>query len=228
MKTKILIIEDELNIIELIKMNLELSGYDVYSTTTGMDAIIMLKETEPDIILLDLMLPDIDGFDLCKMIRSNHQTESIPIIMVSAKSEEHNKIEGLKIGADDYVTKPFSVAELEARIEAVLRRTEKDSKSVPFKTIHHREISIYREDFLVYVNDNLLDLTPTEFKILDYLLSSKEHVINKDSIFELIGLEKNVESRTVDMHILNIRKKIEEYSDFDYIQTIRGIGYKIK
>lgn len=233
-KSKILVVDDEVNIVELIKMNLEGSGYEVIEAYTGMEAITQTDFFSPDLILLDLMLPDIDGLQVCRMLRKNIKTQDIPIIMVTAKSEEIDKVQGLTIGADDYITKPFGVSELEARIKTVLRRTE-------HKTTHKNQ-DIRNSNILVYkdltldsskyevTQDNMkIEFTVTEFNILKRLMENGDKVSSRESILSLIGADntKN-DNRTLDVHIRNIRKKLEDNEILEYIETVRGIGYKLK
>lgn len=233
-KEKILIVEDEINIVDLIKINLENSGYEVLSSYTGMEAISKIHSDKPDLVLLDLALPDIDGLQICQMIRRNDETKDIPIIMVTARSEEDDKVEGLTMGADDYITKPFGIRELEARIETVLRRYNRktsniegiDSKS---SIIQLRDIKMNLNKHEVTKKDEKIDLTLTEFKILKIIMENRDNVTSRNNLLDEIGIDKsNLESRTLDVHIRNIRKKLEEDLEHEYIETVRGIGYKFK
>lgn len=233
-KSKILVVDDEVNIVELIKMNLEGSGYEVIEAYTGMEAITQTDFFSPDLILLDLMLPDIDGLQVCRMLRKNIKTQDIPIIMVTAKSEEIDKVQGLTIGADDYITKPFGVSELEARIKTVLRRTEHKTTHKN-QDIRNSNILIYKDltlDSIKYevTQDNMkIEFTVTEFNILKRLMENGDKVSSRESILSLIGADntKN-DNRTLDVHIRNIRKKLEDNEILEYIETVRGIGYKLK
>lgn len=233
-KKKVLVVDDEENIVELIRMNLESSGYEVIDAYTGMEAITKTNSFLPDLILLDLMLPDIDGLQICQMLRLNEETKDIPIIMITARSEESDKVQGLGIGADDYVTKPFGIRELEARIKTVLRRTEKsdivkDNISVNTNIINFKDITIDSTKYEVKRNLKNIDLTLTEYKILKLLVENKDRVVPRETLLEEIGVEKTkTDSRSIDVHIRNIRKKLEEDADREYIETIRGIGYRMK
>ncbi len=233
-KKKVLVVDDEENIVELIRMNLESSGYEVIDAYTGMEAITKTNSFLPDLILLDLMLPDIDGLQICQMLRLNEETKDIPIIMITARSEESDKVQGLGIGADDYVTKPFGIRELEARIKTVLRRTEKsdivkDNISVNKNIINFKDINIDSTKYEVKRNLKNIDLTLTEYKILKLLVENKDRVVPRETLLEEIGVEKTkTDSRSIDVHIRNIRKKLEEDADREYIETIRGIGYRMK
>lgn len=233
-KKKVLVVDDEENIVELIRMNLESSGYEVIDAYTGMEAITKTNSLIPDLILLDLMLPDIDGLQLCQMLRLNEQTKDIPIIMITAKSEESDKVKGLYMGADDYITKPFGIRELEARVKTVLRRTDKTDiiKDTTFTNIHilkFRDLIMDSDKYEVKIDNKEIDLTLTEFKILKLLLENNDRVTTRESILDEIGTDKTKnDSRSIDVHIRNIRKKLEEDITSEYIETIRGIGYKLK
>lgn len=233
-KKKILVIDDEENIVELIRMNLEGSGYEVITGYTGMEAITKTNSFLPDLILLDLMLPDIDGLQICQMLKKNQETKDIPVIMITAKSEESDKVEGLSIGADDYITKPFGIRELEARVNTVLRRTErKDSINIealenPY-VLKFKDITIDESKYEVKKKGQLIDLTLTEFRILKLLVENEDRVTTRESILEEISSDKvKSDSRTIDVHIRNLRKKLEEDTESEYIETIRGIGYRLK
>lgn len=232
-KKKILVVDDEENIVELLRMNLESLGYQVDAAYTGMDAIVKTNSFLPDLILLDLMLPDIDGLQVSQMIRLNEKTKDIPIIMVSARSEESNKVEGLSMGADDYVTKPFGILELEARIKTVLRRGNIIQRNEDFTTdsniIKSRDLVLDIAKYELRRQDILIDITPTEFKILRLLMINKDKVTTREAISKELGLNKDkTESRTIDVHMLNLRNKLREVGGREYIETIRGIGYKLK
>lgn len=233
-KKKVLVVDDEENIVELIRMNLESSGYEVIDAYTGMEAITKTNSFIPDLILLDLMLPDIDGLQLCQMLRLNEQTKDIPIIMITAKSEESDKVKGLYMGADDYITKPFGIRELEARVKTVLRRADKTDiiKDSTFTNIHilkFRDLIMDSDKYEVKIDNKEIDLTLTEFKILKLLLENNDRVTTRESILDEIGTDKTKnDSRSIDVHIRNIRKKLEEDITSEYIETIRGIGYKLK
>lgn len=232
-KRKILVVDDEKNIVELIKMNLESLGYEVLYAYTGMEAIMKTSSTLPDLILLDLMLPDVDGLQICQMLRKNDRTKDIPIIMLTARSEEIDKVEGLSIGADDYVTKPFGIRELEARINSVLRRIDKKdiSPNLDYEDtniLRYKDINMDTSKYEVKRNNSILDLTLTEFRILKLLMENGDKVTTRYSIAEEIGIEKNkTDTRTIDVHIRNIRKKLEENTDLEYIETVRGLGYRL-
>lgn len=224
---RILIIDDEVNIVELLKYNLEANGYKTYFALNGTEGLRIAKENKPDLILLDIMLPEIDGFDICKEIRKDKDIEKISIIMLTAKGEEFDKILGLELGADDYITKPFSIRELMARIKAVLRRNKKDDKS---RILKINELTIDMDRHEVIKNNEKIELTLKEYELLKLLVLNKGKVLTRDFLLDKIwGYEYYGETRTVDVHVRHLRKKIEvDDSNPIYIETVRGIGYKFK
>ena len=225
---KILVVDDEKNIIELIKFNLENIGYDVVIANDGMDALKVAKTEKPGLILLDLMIPKMNGFEVCKEIRKDKQINDIPIIMITAKDEENDKILGLEIGADDYITKPFSIKELIARVKAILRRSLRDSDEYKSSfSIGNLNINFSKHE--IFKDSKKIELTLKEFEVLEMLIKAKGNVLTREFLLERIwGYEYIGETRTVDVHIRHLRKKIENNDkNPKYIQTIRGVGYKI-
>ncbi|MEK6266402.1 MAG: response regulator transcription factor [Clostridium sp.] len=222
---KVLVVDDEEHIQELIKFNLEKNGYKVILADNGIDAIKLAKENLPQLMLLDLMLPGMDGLDVCKAIRKDSSMSNMPIIMITAKGEEIDKIIGLELGADDYITKPFSVRELVARIKAILRRS---SMQVVEKTFKVSNLAIDFGKHEVLKSNIKIDLTLKEFELLEILISNKGRVMTRDFLLDKIwGYEYVGETRTVDVHIRHLRQKIEDDDKNPvYIQTIRGIGYR--
>jgi two-component system alkaline phosphatase synthesis response regulator PhoP len=222
---KILVVDDEEHIQELIKFNLEKSGYKVICTGNGIDAIKIAKEQLPQMMLLDLMLPGMDGLDVCKEIRKDINMSNMPIIMITSKGEEIDKIIGLELGADDYITKPFSVRELVARIKAILRRS---TMPVVEKSFIVGNLLIDFAKHEVIKSDNIIDLTLKEFELLQILIRNRGRVMTRDFLLDKIwGYEYVGETRTVDVHIRHLRQKIEDDDKNPlYIQTIRGIGYR--
>jgi two-component system, OmpR family, alkaline phosphatase synthesis response regulator PhoP len=222
---KILVVDDEENILELIRFNLENSGYKILTANNGNDAIKLVKSEEPQLVLLDLMLPGMDGYEVCKEIRKDNAVSTTPIIMITAKGEELDKILGLELGADDYITKPFSVRELIARVKAVLRRTVPQfiDKSYRFGNI---SVDFHKHE--VIKGDERVELTLKEFELLEILIKNKGRVMTRDFLLDRIwGYEFIGESRTVDVHIRHLRQKIEEDDKNPrYIETVRGIGYR--
>lgn len=231
MKKVVLTVEDETNILELLKYNLENNGYDVVQASSGEVAISLLENAFVDIILLDIMLPGMDGLEVLKIIRSNPRWSKIPVIMLTAKTEEIDKVVGLEVGADDYISKPFGVHELIARIKAVLRRTEEPSRTAEIQgedIIKVDNIIINKSTYEVYVGDRAVELSLKEFELLYLLVKNKGRVFDREYILDKIwGYDYYGETRTVDVHIRNLRKKIEENDKEPiYIKTVRGIGYK--
>lgn len=223
---KILVVDDEENIAELISYNLTSNGYKVITANNGNDAVKLAVEEKPNLILLDLMIPGKDGYDVCKDVRSNSEIRNTPIIMLTAKSEELDKILGLELGADDYITKPFSVRELLARVKAVLRRfsiSEPESNVLVFGNL---TADFDKREILV--NDKKLDLTLKEFELLEILIRNKGKILTRDTLLDKIwGYEYIGETRTVDVHIRYLRKKIElDDKNPKLIETIRGVGYR--
>lgn len=225
MKQLIAIVEDEPDISELVLINLEKNGFVTKCFDNGKKFFSYLEKRTPSLLILDLMLPDMDGIEICKRIRSHPSSSSLPIIMLTARSEETDKILGLELGADDYVTKPFSPKELVARVKAVLRRqlSSDSSKRITLG----RDIVLDPEKFEVVSDGKKINLTVTEFKILELLSSRKGWVFTRDKILDhLWGDDKDVIDRTVDVHIRHLREKLGEASSL--IKNIRGVGYKLE
>lgn len=222
---KILIVDDEEHIRELIKFNLDNNGYKTYTAADGIEALKLAKKESPDLIFLDLMLPGMDGYDVCKEIRRDNEISNTPIVMITAKGEELDKILGLELGADDYITKPFSVRELMARTKAILRRTRHQQIEKVYK---FGNIAIDFDKHEVLKNDEKLDLTLKEFELFEVLIKNKGRVMTRDFLLdEIWGYEYIGETRTVDVHIRHLRKKVEDDDKNPrFIETIRGIGYR--
>ena len=226
-KDKILIVDDEEHIIELLKFNLLNAGYEVFTANNGIDAVKIAKAEKPSLLLLDLMLPGIDGFDVCKEIKRDNEMKKTSIIMLTAKGEELDKILGLELGADDYITKPFSVRELLARVKAVLRRTNSFSQ-IEEDQYDSQNLKVDFERHEVLVNGEKVDLTLKEFELLQILIKNKGKILTRETLLDKIwGYEYIGETRTVDVHIRYLRKKIEEDDKNPrFIETIRGVGYR--
>lgn len=224
-KKKILVVDDEEHIIELIKFNLEKEGCSVITANSGDEALKLAKEKVPDLILLDLMLPGIDGLEVCKQIRQDKNIFHIPIIMITAKSEEIDKIAGLELGADDYITKPFFVREMVARVKAILRRVSISKQS---NTVNFGDIFIDFDKHEIKKDGQNIELTLKEFEVLEILIKNEGKVVTREFLLDKVwGYEYVGETRTVDVHIRHLRQKIEnDDKNPIYIQTIRGIGYK--
>jgi len=225
-RERILIIEDETDIQELIRYNLEKEGYRITSTLTGEEGISQIEAIFPDLILLDLMLPGIDGFEVCRRLKSDDETKKIPIIMITAKGEESDIVSGLELGADDYITKPFKPRILIARIRSVLRRTKKNFNE-DTSAISFHNIKIDTSKFKVTVDNEPIELTATEFYILKLLICRPGWVFTRGQIIDAVkGTDYPVTDRSVDVQITGLRKKLE--SAGQYIETVRGIGYRFK
>lgn len=230
-KELIYILEDDIHIQQLIKYNLELNGYRVSLFDKGEDLLKEIETSLPGLFILDIMLPGIDGLEVCKIIRKNKRTAGIPVIMLTAKSEEFDKVLGLELGADDYITKPFSVRELTARVRAVLRRVNNVSEGESSEgVIKYKDICIYPERREVYKGGKLLDMTLKEFELLKILLVNKGKVLSRDFLLDKVwGFDYYGETRTVDVHIRYLRQKIEDDdANPEYIETVRGIGYRFR
>lgn len=223
MKGLIVIVEDEDDIVELVSHHLKKAGYKVKSFYDAYTFFEYLKNNIPDLIILDLMLPDMDGFEVCKEIKRNVKFKNVPIIMLTARVKEEDKILGFELGADDYITKPFSPRELVARVNAVLRRFRETRNVIKIKNI--LKIDMYK--FEVYVKGERVNLRPAEFKILKLLVERKGWVFTRRQIIEYLWEgEKIPLERTVDVHIKNLREKLGEAGKF--IKNIRGVGYKFE
>lgn len=233
---KILIIEDEPNIRELVLYNLKTNGYDGIAAEDGIMGITMVHKEKPDLILLDIMLPGKNGFDICKELRE--EGNNTPIIMMTAKTEEADKVMGLDHGADDYISKPFGIREMMARIKAVLRRYEinipetdtANDRKTEDTVINVGDLSINIERHEVNVAGRNVNLTLKEFELLQYLMENRGHVFSRDQLLNNIwGIDYAGETRTVDVHIRHLRQKLAgEDGEDKYIETIRGKGYKVK
>ena len=223
---RILVVDDEESIRELLKYNLEKNGYEVWVATDGLEGI-QLAKNEPDLVLLDVMLPEMDGFEVCREMKSHAVLSKIPVIMLTARDEEIDKVLGLELGADDYMTKPFSTRELLARIKAVLRRSRGSSESAEGQLV----IGPLRMDFGAYqafLGKEELALTPKEYELLKLFLTNVGRAYSRDELLEKIwGYEYYGDTRTVDVHIRHLRMKLKGFSEVcDGIETVRGIGYR--
>lgn len=232
MTQKILVVDDEQSIVTLLKYNLEIAGYLVEVAYDGEEALQKLNAVQPDLVVLDVMLPKLDGIEVCKTIRSDRNL--VPILMLTAKDDEFDRVLGLELGADDYMTKPFSPREVVARVKAILRRSkqvhsqkeeETDSEDVIIGSIKIRP-----EYFEVYKNNELLELTPKEFELLLYLIERQGRVITREHMLNSVwNYEFTGDSRIVDVHISHLRDKLEENpKQPKLIKTVRGLGYKLE
>lgn len=224
MKGKILVVEDEAPIREMLGYTLMKEGYIFREAADVEQARPLLASEKPDLVLLDWMLPGMNGADYARRIRNNPDTRDIPIIMLTARGEEADKIRGLDTGADDYITKPFSTKELLARIRAVMRRTKNmDDGGI----ISVKGLSLDPETFRVTVDEQTVDVSPTEFRLLHFFITHPERVYTRDQLLDQVwGQNVYVEERTVDVHIRRLRKTLEPYNYAQLIQTVRSVGYR--
>ncbi|CUI17826.1 two-component response regulator phoB [Candidatus Protochlamydia naegleriophila] len=224
-KTKILLIEDEEDIASLIKLQAELAGYKVHVEMDGLNGYLAVERERPDIIVLDIMLPGLNGLDVCRKIKSNPDFEDIPIIIISAKSEELDVVLGLELGADDYVAKPFSLKVLFSRVKAVLRRGKEAEKEVKVLTFGDYTMEVDR--YLLRKKDKSIALTLSEFGILRRLLLNRGKVLTRNQLLDDVqNDEAFIIDRNIDVHIASLRKKLGP--NFDGIETVRGVGYRFK
>ncbi len=224
----VLIVDDEPDLVELVSYNLKKEGYQVTTASDGGAALEKARRKNFDLIILDLMLPGIQGIELCRILRNDPKTERVPIIMLTAKGDEADRIKGLETGADDYMAKPFSPRELIARVKAVLRRTGEQAQAG--KTIPLGDLVINTETFMVTKRNKPMDLSATEFRLLLYLVQRRGRVFSRDQLLDAVWKgETYVEPRTVDVHIRRLRTQIEDNpSEPVYIRTRRGIGYYVE
>lgn len=227
-KQKLLVVEDDDDIRELIAFNLEMSNLEVFKAKNGEEAIEIAESEYPDIIILDVMLPGIDGFEVCRYLKKNAATRDVPIIMLTARSEDSDVVKGLEIGADDYITKPFSPRILIARVNAAMRRineTTIDQTALKHIKIHEIIIDLPRHE--VYARGEFVNLSATEFAILKFLAANPGWVFSRNQIIDAVkGGNYPVTPRSVDVQILGIRKKLGSQGRF--VETVRGVGYRIK
>jgi two-component system alkaline phosphatase synthesis response regulator PhoP len=224
-KKRIVVVEDEGDILEVLNYNLMREGYDVFAASDGVEGLRKIQQILPDLVLLDLMLPGIDGLEICRQMQSADQTQNIPIIMVTAKGEESDVVLGLGIGADDYIAKPFSPKELIARVSAVLRRQKTDSNYNKNERIIVNGLQIDTVKHKASVDDIEVKLTATEFRLLHYLASHPGRAYTREQLLDRsLGNDTEVVDRNIDVHIRAIRKKLGE--DRHFIETIRGVGYR--
>ena len=224
MAKRILLVEDEAPIRDMLKFVLEQSGYDTVEAEDFNVALERIVEPYPDLILLDWMLPGGSGVQLAKKLKSHEYTRDIPIIMLTARGEEEDKVRGLEAGADDYVTKPFSPKELIARVKAVIRRVTPTSSE---DAIEYQGLKLDPVSHRVTANDTPLDMGPTEFKLLHFFMTHAERVYSREQLLDNVwGTNVYVEDRTVDVHIRRLRKAISEFGHDNMIQTVRGAGYR--
>lgn len=222
---RVLIIEDERQLTDVLKYNLEREGYEVTISHEGYEGLRKAQMHLPDLIILDLMLPGVDGLQICRELRSGERTRKVPIVILTAKSEETDQIVGFSMGADDYVTKPFSPKVLLQRIKALMRRV--DSTAETLNTVEHLGVRIDRVRHRVSVDGRELDLTPTEFRLLECMLRQPGRAFTRPQLMDVaIGEGAVVLERTIDVHIKTLRKKLDQPTEL--IETVRGVGYRFR
>lgn len=224
--TRVLIVEDEPSISALLEYNLTKEGFSISKAVDGEEALLKVEEERPDIIILDWMLPNVSGIEVCRRLRSKVDTKNLPIIMVTARAEETDKVRGLETGADDYLSKPFSMAELAARIRAVLRRIR---PGLVAEAVSYGDIQIDRAAHRVRRGDKEIHLGPTEFRLLDHLMQNPGRVFSREQLLNAVwGSDVFVEARTVDVHIGRLRKALNKHGHPNPIRTVRSAGYALE
>ena len=224
MSKKILVVDDEADVLDLVCMNLRAAGFAVTTAENGTAALQKARTEPPDLIILDLMLPELSGIEVCKALKKENATAAIPIIMLTAKSEEVDRVVGLELGADDYVAKPFSPRELTLRVKSVLRRGQE--KAAPDERLTLGEMTLDRSRHEVIIKGRRVDLTATEFKLLAVLMERRGRVQGRERLLnDVWGYESVIDTRTVDTHVRRLREKLGKAAS--YIETVRGVGYRI-
>ena len=226
MSKRIHVVEDDRDLLELLKYNLEQEGFRISHTSEGSEAMADLRRLNPDLLILDLMLPGLDGLEICRQIRRTDSYVSLPVLMLTARAEEADRIVGLELGADDYVTKPFSIRELIARVRALLRR--RDAFSLRQAALQMGDLYIDPQAHRVSVAERPVELSALEFRLLHFLASNPGMVFSRDQLLDRVwGNERNVTPRSVDVYVRRLREKIEARSEEpSYVQTVHGVGYR--
>ncbi len=225
MKPRILIVEDEEALVTLLRYNLDAAGYEVDTVARGDEADIKLKESTPDVIILDWMLPGLSGIELCRRLRTRPETKALPIIMLTARGEESERVRGLATGADDYIVKPFSVPELLARVSALLRRAAPGRVA---DVLSFGDLALDREKKRVSRGGRAIDLGPTEYRLLEFLMERPGRVFSREQLLDGVwGSDIYIDERTVDVHVGRLRKALNRGDDSDPIRTVRGAGYAL-
>jgi two-component system phosphate regulon response regulator PhoB len=219
---RVLIVDDDPDIVRLVSYNLSHAGYEVQTATTGRKALELIQQHPPDLIVLDLMLPDVDGMEVCRSLRQQAPSRRIPIVMLTARGEEIDRVVGFELGADDYVAKPFSPRELVLRIKSILRRVGKDRTDV----MHAGRIQVFPERRQCFIDSSLVTLTAKEFDLLYELMKAMGNVLTRDMLMERVwGYHGEATSRTLDTHVRRLREKLGD--DGNCVETVRGVGYRI-
>lgn len=225
MNPRILIAEDEAPLVALLRYNLEKAGFEVAEACDGEEALIAIAERKPDLLLLDWMLPLVSGIEICRRLRRSRETASLPILILTARAEERDRVRGLEGGADDYVVKPFSPAELVARVRALLRRSQKSGE----EKLHCADVALDLAARRVTRNGSRIHLGPTEFRLLSHLMRFKGRVFSRDQLLDAVWSEEaEIEERTVDVHIRRLRKALNERGGADILRTVRSAGYAVE
>lgn len=226
-KTKILVVEDDRSLREVLTYNLQQAGYDVLTATDGQDGLLQAQLKSPDIVLLDLMLPVVDGLDVCRRLRADASTREMLIVMLTAKAEESDELIGFSLGADDYVTKPFSVKVLLERIKALRRRRTGEGVGAPDEITKRQGVTVNRRRHQASIEDQPLPLTRSEFRLLDTLIRQPGRVFDRTELIDAaLGEDTMVMERTIDVHIRALRRKLGDKADV--IETVRGVGYRFR
>jgi len=226
-RTKILIVEDEKDIRDLVQLHLEKAGFQTLLAKDGREAFQKVKESKPDLVVLDLMLPEMDGKEFAKLLKAREETKAIPIVMLTAKSEEVDRIVGFELGADDYIPKPFSPRELVLRIQAVLKRAREPAKLAPAQRLRMGDLEIDESNFEARLKGKPVELTKIEFSLLAQLLKSKGRLQTREALLEKVwGFDSYGDSRTIDTHLSRLRQKLGKMGE--RIETVRGMGYRFK
>ncbi len=225
MPARVLVVEDEDALSALLEYNLEKEGFEVRLSADGEDALLVIEEDKPDLVLLDWMLPGLSGIEICRRIRAQPDTRDIPVIMLTARSDEDDRIRGLDTGADDYLTKPFSIPELTARVRALMRRSR---PTLSAEVATFGDLTLDRETRRVRRADREVHLGPTEFRLLDCLMQRPGRVFSREQLLDLVwGRDVYVEARTVDVHVGRLRKALNRRGERDPIRTVRAAGYAL-
>jgi two-component system phosphate regulon response regulator PhoB len=223
MAQRILVVEDEPDLLALVRINLEQAGFEVETAENGNDALAALRRAPPDLMILDLMLPDVPGTEICRRVRGSAELSELPVIMLTAKADEVDRVVGLELGADDYVTKPFSPRELTLRVRAVLRRQQ--PAPTPARVIEHGTLSLDPERHRCFVDGEEVGLTAKEFSLLQCLMRRPGRVMTRDRLLDDVwGSDITVTTRTIDTHLKRLREKLGRAGDL--IETVRGVGYR--
>ena len=224
---KVLVIEDERDLVQVLTYNLKQAGHEALAAERGADGLRLAREHQPELVLLDLMLPDIPGTEVCRVLKDDEATRSIPVIMLTARGEEIDRVVGFELGADDYIVKPFSVRELLLRIQAVLRRSRSEPAPPVEQVIEFGCLKIDRDAHRVWVHDSEVELTALEFRLLTTLYERKNRVQSRATLLDDVwGIQADITTRTVDTHVKRLREKLNDARD--YVETVRGVGYRFR